>query len=69
MQIVKLIPKTQRAKNRVREHGDIFKVERFDKPQCFKGRPSVCVRSVEDGWQGWFCLEEDEIKELELVEK
>lgn len=69
MEFIKLIPKTQRAKNRVREHGDTFKVERRDNPQCFGGRPSILLRNLEDGWQGWFVIAEEEWQELELVEK
>ncbi len=41
MQLIKLTPKSQRAKNRVKEHGDIFEllVDKGD---------SVIVRSLED---------------------
>lgn len=68
MEFIKLIPKTQRAKNRVREHGDTFKVLRRSKAQCFGGRDSIFVEA-DDGWSGWFCIEEENWQELELTEK
>lgn len=48
---------TQRTKNRIREHGPDFKVERVEGAACFDGEESVLVRS-EDGWFGWFPLNE-----------
>tara|TARA_R100000808_G_scaffold23654_1_gene52803 strand:- start:598 stop:828 length:231 start_codon:yes stop_codon:yes gene_type:complete len=49
---------SKRTKDRIREHGPVFKMVEFDNPACMDGVPSVFLRS-EDGWFGW--LRSDEI--------
>jgi hypothetical protein len=48
---------SQRTKNRIREHGPDFKVERIEGAACFNGEEAALVRS-EDGWFGWLPLDE-----------
>ncbi len=59
MEFIKLIPKTSRAKNRVREHGEVFEVRARKRVQCFGDRPSIFLEA-EDGWCGWFCIEDEQ---------
>jgi len=55
--MVKIIPKTKRAKNRVKEHGDLFVLK---KESTFQGEKAILVETNKldkDGfpvWFGWF---------------
>jgi hypothetical protein len=49
MQKIRIIPKTTRAKNRVREHGEIMFLVRED---FFRGEMAILVESLEETWQG-----------------
>lgn len=60
---VRIIPITQRAKNRVAEHGEVFKLV-MDKH--FNGKPGVLCSSLSGTWLGWF--DEDEAT-WEIVEE
>ena len=44
-----------RTKNRLREHGTEFTIERVDRPQAFNGELAVLV-TAPDGWRGWLPL-------------
>ena len=48
---------SKRTKDRIKEHGPIFKMESFDNPPCMNGVPSVFLRS-KDGWFGWLIKDE-----------
>ena len=48
---------SKRTKDRIKEHGPIFKMEAFDNPPCMDGVPSVFLRS-KDGWFGWLIKDE-----------
>jgi|TARA_R110002110_G_scaffold290245_2_gene504430 hypothetical protein len=48
---------SKRTKDRIREHGPVFKMESFDNPPCMDGVPSVFLRS-KDGWFGWLIKDE-----------
>lgn len=62
---VKIIPKTQRAKNRVNEHGEIMQVLREDTPQCTNGQKAIfCESEDSTRWQGWFTFDEVDIEKL-----
>lgn len=61
----RIIPKSQRAKNRVNEHGEVMKVLRQDKPQCFNGLDAIFVESEDSKrWQGWFSVEDADYEKL-----
>ena len=61
----KIIPKTQRAKNRVNEHGEVMKVLREGNPQCFNGQRAIFCESEDScRWQGWFNFDEVDIEKL-----
>ena len=56
---VRLKPRSQRAKNRVREHGAEMTLVREKKSvQCFGGKAATFFRA-DDGWSGWFRRPED----------
>jgi hypothetical protein len=58
---VRILPKSQRAKNRVREHGEVMSLHSED---LRNGRKHILVESVNDTWNlndkvkthwmGWF---------------
>ena len=48
---------SKRTKDRIKEHGPLFKMESFDNPPCMDGVPSVFLRS-KDGWFGWLIKDE-----------
>ena len=48
-----------RTRNRLREHGPVFKLVREDKPICFAGVRCVFVRSGD--WFGWLPINEIEV--------
>ena len=50
---------SSRTRNRLREHGPVFKLVREDEPICFAGVRCVFVRSGE--WFGWLPLNEIEV--------
>lgn len=61
MTLVKVVPKSKRAENRVREHGEVMELLMTDNPHMGKG--SFLVRSLNDTftlvktkgkWVGWF---------------
>jgi len=63
---VKIIPKVQRAKNRVNEHGEVMKLHNESK---FQGQPAILVESLGDTWRGekwkgWFTADEIEFEKL-----
>ena len=57
MQTVKIIPITQRAKNRVREHGDLMELVKIGQ---FNGQPAILAKAFDADpitnscWLGWF---------------
>ena len=55
---------SNRAKNRVNEHGEIFTFLDFGRPQCFTGEEAILVESLDKTWLGWFTLKELEIDML-----
>lgn len=66
---------SMRTKNRIKEHGDIFKIVRLDfLSPLFDLRPAVLFRSettnVKDGagnyvsWLGWFPTDEIDFQEV-----
>lgn len=66
---VKITPKSNRAKNRVREHGDTFQLK---KGGSIEGKVSICCKSLNKTWNngkefwiGWFDNEEADWKILE----
>ncbi len=53
---------SQRTKNRIREHGPVFKVRQMSMSvNAMDGRACVSVESP-DGWFGWLPLDEIEEK-------
>lgn len=60
---VKIVPKTKRAKDRVRQHGEEMVLKKRGR---FRGKPAILVVSQgktwsgNQHWQGWFT--EDEIE-------
>jgi hypothetical protein len=50
MKLVQIKPILKRAKNRVNEHGDTFKLVVED---TFNGIPAILVRAKEGDWMGW----------------
>jgi len=60
---VKIIPKTQRAKNRVREHGDVFELVKStgdevllqSKGKTWRSSPN----SKPEHWLGWFDIDSE----------
>lgn len=61
MKIVKILPKSQRAKNRVNEHGDQMELI-FDRKEAFLVESiNYTWRNSNDEferWKGWFTKEE-----------
>lgn len=60
MKRIKIIPTSQRAKNRVAEHGEVMLLEH---EETFDGEKAIFVRSVhetwgtagrKENWCGWF---------------
>jgi hypothetical protein len=60
----KIIPKTQRAKNRVREHGKIMFFLKREHAQCLNNQIGTLVESLDKSWKGWFSDDEADIKEV-----
>ena len=61
---VKITPKSNRAKNRVTEHGEVMVLE---EEGSFDGQKAIRVRSVKETWgsvgrrqtwSGWFTVDE-----------
>jgi hypothetical protein len=67
--ICRVIPKSRRAKNRVREHGELMEIVReMDSVSCCQGKKGTLVRALntpegKEPWMGWFCVDEAEIHE------
>ena len=55
---------SNRAKNRVSEHGEIFTFLDFGRPQCYSGEEAILIESLDKTWLGWFTLKELEIDML-----
>ena len=53
--LVEIIPKKQRAKNRIKEHG---KAMRLLQIAPFNGVPAILVQSLDFEWSGWFTQDE-----------
>jgi hypothetical protein len=51
---------TKRTRDRIREHGPIFKIKDVDFPPCMGGEQSVLVEAA-DMWMGWLPLNEVDI--------
>jgi len=56
MDLITLVPVSQRAKNRVREHGATFLLQREE-------AGNLLVWSLDHGWFGWF----EKIKDVTLA--
>jgi len=57
---IKAAPRaSSRTRNRLREHGPVFKLVREDEPICFAGVRCIFLRSGE--WFGWLPLNEIEV--------
>jgi hypothetical protein len=57
--IVTLVGKSQKGKNRIKEHGDKWEVVREDdKVICLDDKPGMLLQSP-DGYQKWFALRDD----------
>jgi len=62
MTITALPSASQRTKNRIREHGPVFKVRQWSMSvNAMDNRPCALVESS-DGWFGWLPLDELEEK-------
>jgi len=58
---VKIIPKCQRAKNRIREHGEIMLLRRNDGHRVLfdsLNKTYLFADGVKVQWTGWFTTEE-----------
>jgi hypothetical protein len=55
---MKIIPKSQRAKNSVREHGEIMEVEIGN--SIFQGKEAHLLKSIKpnDDWWGWLTVDD-----------
>jgi hypothetical protein len=60
--LVRIIPKSRRAKNRVSEHGEIMEKVREGTPQCLNMK--AMLFKANDGWEGWFTELEIDIEEI-----
>jgi len=58
--LIKIIPKSQRAKNRVREHGEIMEKIPDATNSTFRGEKAHLLKSIKenDEWVGWITYEE-----------
>lgn len=66
-QIVSILPLSQRAKNRVREHGTTFRVRGTGTTGTEAHSDQVLLVSMDGEWFGWFEIGK-EIKILQWVE-
>ena len=61
METITIQPKTKRAKDRVRQHGNVMELLKCG---TFDGKPAVLVKSVKrtwagnQHWKGWFTDDE-----------
>jgi len=66
-QIISILPLSQRAKNRVREHGTTFRVRATGTLGTDAQPNEVLLVSMDREWFGWFDIGKD-IKILQWVE-
>lgn len=59
---IEIVPKSRRAKNRVREHGSQMLFMRYDN---FEGKPAILVKSLDRNWIGWFTNDDIQFKSFE----
>ncbi len=66
---IRIIPKTQRAKNRVREHGEIMEAEIAN--SMFQGKPAHLLKSIKEGddWWGWLTEDEADFEIVHFTKK
>lgn len=67
---VRVLPKTQRARNRVSEHG---KVMELVKRGQYQGQDACLLLSIRDTlcgekWMGWLTTDEADVEDIELEE-
>jgi hypothetical protein len=58
--LIKIIPTSKRAKERIRQHGETMELIKED---AFRGEPAICVKSLDKTsrgyhWHGWFTNKE-----------
>lgn len=69
---IRVIPKSQRAENRINEHGEVM---RLLKVAPFHGEEAVLVESLSNTWGGqkskwlgWFTISEADVDDIEMTE-
>ena len=67
--LIKILPKSARAKNRVREHGEVMQAEIAN--SIFQGKPAHLLRSIKEGddWFGWITEDEADFKIVHFTKK
>ena len=64
---IKIIPKSQRAKNRVKEHGEVMQKMPDATNSSFRGEKAHLLHSLKEGddWFGWITISEADFEEIE----